>query len=107
MRELQAGSSFPFPKAVGLSNRVFAMIKVSSDIPGRIKVAFSYNAELYRQDQNGQGSPVASRGEILEFSKLQTGFEGNSFRLCRRRTRYRPILAGADITESKREIDRS
>jgi hypothetical protein len=29
------------PKAIRLSNRVFAMIKISSDIPGRIKVEFS------------------------------------------------------------------
>jgi hypothetical protein len=28
-----------------LSERVFVMIKVSSDIPGRIKIKFSYNLE--------------------------------------------------------------
>ena len=34
-----------FPKAIRLFNRVVAMIKISSDIPGRIKVVFSYNPE--------------------------------------------------------------
>jgi len=34
-----------FPKAIRLPERVFAMIKISSDLPGKIKVAFSFNAE--------------------------------------------------------------
>jgi hypothetical protein len=42
---LWEGSLCLFPKAIRLSNRVFAMIKISPDLPGRIKVAFSYNAE--------------------------------------------------------------
>lgn len=34
-----------FPKATRLFDRAIAMIKISSDLPGRIKVAFPYNAE--------------------------------------------------------------
>jgi hypothetical protein len=34
-----------FEKAIALFKRVFAMVKISSDLPGRIKVAFSYNAD--------------------------------------------------------------
>ena len=39
-----AGPLCLFPKAMRLSNRVLAMIKISSDIPGRIKITFSYIA---------------------------------------------------------------
>ena len=41
-----AGSPCLFPRAIRLSKQSLCMIKISSDIPGRIKVAFSYNAEV-------------------------------------------------------------
>ncbi len=47
-------------ESLNWGNKIIAMIKISSDIPGRIKVGFSYNPEYISQDQDGQGSPVAS-----------------------------------------------
>ena len=69
---LSAGSLCIFPKAIGLSNRVFAMVRISSDIPGRIKMTFSYNPEYVGKVKTIMGHRWHPEGKYWSFpnSKL-------------------------------------
>lgn len=61
-----------FPKAIRLPERVFAMIKISSDLPGKIKVAFSFNAEYIARIKTVKAHRWHPEGKYWSFPNDQS-----------------------------------